>query len=88
MVFLIGCTPKTQQLAICLPLARSQGICIAALKEVFKEKWKTAFEHLDDRNYRAGRGKGQKRKAVFSSATVERLRSQKPKLAFLADKRG
>ena len=55
---------------------------------MFGDRWKTAFEHLDDRNYRAGRGKGQKRKAVFSSATVERLRGKKPKLAFLADKRG
>jgi post-segregation antitoxin (ccd killing protein) len=67
------------------PPTQAKGICIAALKAVFGARWKTAFEHGDDRDYRAGRGKGQKRKAVFVSATVARLRRQKPKLAFLAD---
>ena len=43
---------------------------------------------LTERRVRERVGRGRKRKAVFASATVERLRSQKPKLAFLADKRG
>ena len=55
------------------------------LKAVFGDKWKTAFEHQVDYTEQ---GRGRKRKAVFTSATVARLRRQKPKLAFLADKRG
>ena len=67
------------------PLAQSTGVCTEALKAVFGDKWATAFQHKVDYTEE---GRGRKRKAVFSSATVERLRSQKPKLAFLADKRG
>ena len=64
------------------PLRRLQGICIAALKAVFGARWKTAFQHQVDYTEQ---GRGRKRKAVFASATVARLRRQKPKLAFLAD---
>ena len=68
------------------PPAQSKGICIEALKAIYKDKWKTAFEHTQDRDHHAlFSRKGQKRKAVFSSATAERLRRQKPRLAFLAD---
>ena len=67
------------------PLAQSTGVCRQALKALFGDRWMTAFQHKVDYTEE---GRGRKRKAVFSSATVERLRSQKPKLAFLADKRG
>ena len=65
------------------PLAQSTGVCTEALKAVFGDKWATAFQHKVDYTEE---GRGRKRKAVFSSVTVERLQSQKPKLAFLADK--
>ena len=64
------------------PPTQAKGICIAALKAVFGARWKTAFEHQVDYTEQ---GRGRKRKAVFASATVARLRRQKPKLAFLAD---
>ena len=66
------------------PLAQSTGVCRQALKALFGDRWMTAFQHKVDYTEE---GRGRKRKAVFSSATVERLRSQKPKLAFLANKR-
>ena len=69
------------------PLAQSTGVCREALKALFGTRWITAFEHTSDRDHHAvGSCRGQKRKAMFSSVTVERFRSQKPKLAFLGDK--
>ena len=59
---------------------------LLALKAVFGAKWKTAFQHTDNPDHH-GHG-SRKRKAMFSSATVERHRRQKPRLAFLADERG
>ena len=67
------------------PPAQSKGICIEALKAMFGARWKTAFEHQVEYTEE---GRGKKRKLGLASLTVERLRSEKPKLAFLADKRG
>ena len=64
------------------PPAQSKGICIEALKAMFGDKWKTAFQHQVDYTEQ---GRGRKRKAFVTSDTVARLRRQKPKLAFLAD---
>ena len=64
------------------PPTQAKGICIAALKAVFGARWKTAFQHQVDCTEQ---GRGRKRKAFVASATVARLRRQKPKLAFLAD---
>ena len=69
----------------CVPWTLQNLVAAQALKEVFKEKWKTAFEHRVDCTEE---GRGKKRKLGLASLTVERLRSKKPKLAFLADKRG
>eukprot|EP00935_MAST-01C_sp_MAST-1C-sp1_P001336 g1336.t1 len=66
----------------------SKRVCIEALKQMYAKRepgyWKTAFQHKSEYTEQ---GRGQKRKAAFSSLTATRLQNERAKLPFLADKR-